>query len=82
MNISNALTVSRIFMVPVIALLLIRDDIILSFIAAAIFRVSATGISGSFSPIVRMTGMVSLSVWASTERAWYKSGFSSGGPQQ
>jgi phosphatidylglycerophosphate synthase len=27
MNISNALTVSRIFMVPVIALLIIRDDL-------------------------------------------------------
>ncbi|HQI82303.1 MAG TPA: CDP-diacylglycerol--glycerol-3-phosphate 3-phosphatidyltransferase, partial [Deltaproteobacteria bacterium] len=37
MNISNALTVSRIFMVPVIALLLARDDIVLSFIAALIF---------------------------------------------
>jgi CDP-diacylglycerol--glycerol-3-phosphate 3-phosphatidyltransferase len=37
MNISNALTVSRIFMVPVIALLIIRDDIVLSFIAALIF---------------------------------------------
>lgn len=37
MNISNALTVSRIFMVPVIALLLVRDDLILSVIAAVIF---------------------------------------------
>ncbi|HPI94164.1 MAG TPA: CDP-diacylglycerol--glycerol-3-phosphate 3-phosphatidyltransferase [Deltaproteobacteria bacterium] len=37
MNISNALTVSRIFMVPVIALLIIRDDLIQSVIAAVIF---------------------------------------------
>jgi CDP-diacylglycerol--glycerol-3-phosphate 3-phosphatidyltransferase len=37
MNISNALTVSRIFMVPVIALLLIHDVLIHSVIAAAIF---------------------------------------------
>ena len=37
MNISNTLTVSRIFMVPVIALLLFRDDLIQSVIAAAIF---------------------------------------------
>jgi len=37
MNISNALTVSRIFMVPVIALLLITDNLIQSVIAASIF---------------------------------------------
>ena len=37
MNISNALTVSRIFMVPVIALLLFHDVLIQSVIAAAIF---------------------------------------------
>jgi CDP-diacylglycerol--glycerol-3-phosphate 3-phosphatidyltransferase len=37
MNISNALTVSRIFMVPVIALLLIDDNLIRSIIAAALF---------------------------------------------
>lgn len=40
MNISNALTVSRIFMVPVIAILLIHDDLIQSVIAAAIFSVA------------------------------------------
>jgi CDP-diacylglycerol--glycerol-3-phosphate 3-phosphatidyltransferase len=40
MNISNALTVSRIFMVPVIAFLLIREDIVLSVIAASIFGVA------------------------------------------
>ena len=40
MNISNALTVSRIFMVPVIALLLIHDSLIKSVIAASIFGVA------------------------------------------
>jgi CDP-diacylglycerol---glycerol-3-phosphate 3-phosphatidyltransferase len=40
MNISNALTVSRIFMVPVIALLLIHDSLIESVIAASIFGVA------------------------------------------
>lgn len=40
MNISNALTVSRIFMVPVIALLLIHDSLIQSLIAAGIFGVA------------------------------------------
>ncbi|HVN70540.1 MAG TPA: CDP-diacylglycerol--glycerol-3-phosphate 3-phosphatidyltransferase [Desulfomonilia bacterium] len=40
MNISNALTVSRIFMVPVIALLLIHDDLIESIIAAGVFGVA------------------------------------------
>ena len=40
MNISNALTVSRIFMVPVIALLLINDSLIQSLIAAGIFGVA------------------------------------------
>ena len=37
MNISNALTVSRILMVPVIALLLIEDNLIQSIIAAGLF---------------------------------------------
>ena len=40
MNISNALTVSRIFMVPVIALLLIHDSLLKSVIAASIFGVA------------------------------------------
>ncbi len=40
MNISNALTVSRIFMVPVIALLIIHDSLIQSVIAACIFGVA------------------------------------------
>jgi CDP-diacylglycerol--glycerol-3-phosphate 3-phosphatidyltransferase len=40
MNISNALTVSRIFMVPVIAVLLIHDSLIKSVIAASIFGVA------------------------------------------
>ena len=40
MNISNALTVSRIFMVPVIALLIIHDSLIQSVIAASIFGVA------------------------------------------
>jgi CDP-diacylglycerol--glycerol-3-phosphate 3-phosphatidyltransferase len=40
MNISNALTVSRIVMVPVIALLLLRDEIVLSLAAAALFVIA------------------------------------------
>lgn len=40
MNISNALTVSRIFMVPVIALLLIHDNLIQSVVAASIFGIA------------------------------------------
>ncbi len=37
MNISNALTVSRIFMVPLIALCIVRDNLILSIVAAVLF---------------------------------------------
>jgi len=41
MNISNALTVSRIVVVPIIALLLIHDSVITSVVAAVLF-VAAT----------------------------------------
>lgn len=40
MNISNALTLSRIFMVPLIAVLLLKDSLVLSLIAAALFGVA------------------------------------------